>query len=498
MSGSSAAVEWYIARDGQQFGPVSELEFGRLVESGHLKATDLVWREGFSEWRSASFLLSALAPTPPPAPPPPAYPAAGSAGTQAHQASERTSSASVQNDPLRRGVVSDARGSDRSGAASGGQSAPTYDAAAPYARSPAAGNPDPSIGSGPVGQNPSQNRGRGYAGDVPAGQTSDRGGRTSENATPVSAGGAGSRPAKARRPAAEPDFDDLDDDVEDGGARRWIKRVAIALVVFAMAGTAAWYAYPYREKFFSVATAVSSIGGGGSADSAALEISPFKGFQPSVEATDDALQKSLLWRTLKRDFPEWYANRLKDAALHTREKRSEIDVGRDMAQAVMQLRRQHSSDALSATMPRLRAVVVAFSENLQRLRKHSVDACYGYISAGEAHPVIVNLFQAPEHTSHLQKQITAVFEAIAEGRKTPRVYAAPKQADYNLLVVELESRGWTQADMQLFSDSKALAKAPPEKVCKLVQEWFEAQLAVKDQDAQLRLIVDALRPVVAG
>ena len=52
--------------------------------------------------------------------------------------------------------------------------------------------------------------------------------------------------------------------------------------------------------------------------------------------------------------------------------------------------------------------------------------------------------------------------------------------------------------MQLFSDSQKLAKAPPAKVCQLVTDWFEAQLSLKDDEAQLRLLVDALRPVVAG
>jgi hypothetical protein len=35
-------------------------------------------------------------------------------------------------------------------------------------------------------------------------------------------------------------------------------------------------------------------------------------------------------------------------------------------------------------------------------------------------------------------------------------------------------------------------------VCQLVHDWFGAQLAIKDPDMQLRLLVDSLRPVVAG
>jgi hypothetical protein len=35
-------------------------------------------------------------------------------------------------------------------------------------------------------------------------------------------------------------------------------------------------------------------------------------------------------------------------------------------------------------------------------------------------------------------------------------------------------------------------------VCQLVHDWFAAQLAIKDPDMQLRLLVDSLKPVVAG
>jgi hypothetical protein len=32
----------------------------------------------------------------------------------------------------------------------------------------------------------------------------------------------------------------------------------------------------------------------------------------------------------------------------------------------------------------------------------------------------------------------------------------------------------------------------------MVQDWFAAQLAVKDEAVQMRLLVEALKPVVAG
>ena len=42
-------VEWYLARDGKQYGPLSDTEMMKLVEFGHLKSADLVWRAGFAD-----------------------------------------------------------------------------------------------------------------------------------------------------------------------------------------------------------------------------------------------------------------------------------------------------------------------------------------------------------------------------------------------------------------------------------------------------------------
>ena len=80
----------------------------------------------------------------------------------------------------------------------------------------------------------------------------------------------------------------------------------------------------------------------------------------------------------------------------------------------------------------------------------------------------------------------------------PRVYPQPKQMDYNTVVTLLQKRGWSNADVNLFSDSRSFAKAAPEQMCKMVIDWFEAQLEVKDSESQMRLISDALKPVIAG
>jgi hypothetical protein len=65
MSAPASNAQWYLARDGQQFGPISEAEMAKLVELGHLQPTDLLWCEGFPDWRPALVVFPprAAAPT---------------------------------------------------------------------------------------------------------------------------------------------------------------------------------------------------------------------------------------------------------------------------------------------------------------------------------------------------------------------------------------------------------------------------------------------------
>lgn len=53
MSEMKSDDPWFIARDGAQHGPLNETEMKLFVERGHLRATDLIWRQGFPDWRPA-------------------------------------------------------------------------------------------------------------------------------------------------------------------------------------------------------------------------------------------------------------------------------------------------------------------------------------------------------------------------------------------------------------------------------------------------------------
>lgn len=396
MSAPASSTQWYLAREGQQFGPISEAELAKFIELGHLQPNDLLWREGFPDWRPAMVVF-----------PPRTQP-------------------------------------------------PQRSAPAPR-----------TTGSSPGRQPSSSDRLEVHPGDNASRTHTSRRGESTET-----------EPRRGRG-----------------------TRAAMLLLVVAALGAATWFAYPYRDRLKDVMGAIPSLATSDAfaiADRKSLEVPPLAGFTDTPEVTDAKLQATALWRVLKREFPDWYTQRLDESATLARASKDEAAIGQQMARKLVELRRQQVANALSATLPRLKSVATAFYDNLVQLRRSSTDACYGFISQGEANPTIVTMLQGSEHTAHLQAQLTSVFEAVAEGRKQPRVYPQPRQTDYDKLAADLAKRGWTPADMKLFSDERALAKAAPDKVCQMVHDWFAAQLSLSDPEAQMRLLVESLRPVVAG
>jgi hypothetical protein len=59
--------DWYIARDGEQGGPLTDREMQEFVRAGHLHSEDLIWRPGFDNWQRAGDIsvFLQLLPSPP-------------------------------------------------------------------------------------------------------------------------------------------------------------------------------------------------------------------------------------------------------------------------------------------------------------------------------------------------------------------------------------------------------------------------------------------------
>jgi hypothetical protein len=391
MSGP-VSQPWYLARGGQQFGPISDAEMAKLVELGHLQPTDLLWRDGFPDWRPAMLVF----------PPRAQADAGGHAG-----ATIRTHPQRAGLDPANRLVADD---------------------------------------RAPVG-----------------------------------------------RVAPEQSYEN------ERPRRRGGRAVVLLLLVILLAG-AGGAGYQYRAQLAGFAAALTASSGAMSiADRKSLETPPLLGFRAGDAAAIDAsLQATALWRVIKREFPDWYTQRIADAAGLAREGKDDAVIGQYVARKLVELRRQQVANGLSAKLPMLKTVAGAYFETLGKLRAHSAEACSGFIRQGEAEPLIVALLQGSEHTAHLQALATAMFEAIAEGRQVPRVHPQPSQAQYAVLANALSQRGWTRPDFALVANRQAMAQAPPDRVCDLVHDLFETQLSLPDPEVQERLLIDSLRGVFAG
>ncbi|MCH9765159.1 MAG: DUF4339 domain-containing protein, partial [Alphaproteobacteria bacterium] len=85
---------WFIARDGHQHGPLSDTEMKLFVERGHLRATDLIWRQGFPDWRPAQSVFPAK-----PQPDPQTAPGQAATAQQGYPASGGPDQATFSNAP---------------------------------------------------------------------------------------------------------------------------------------------------------------------------------------------------------------------------------------------------------------------------------------------------------------------------------------------------------------------------------------------------------------
>jgi hypothetical protein len=401
MTGQQADIQWYIAREGKQHGPLSEVEMRTFVAQGHLKPTDLIWRPGFADWRPAPAVFPFQQP-------------------EAPAAAPRPTTQGRRPEPAR-------------GPASGTGAQPSFE----------------------------PNR-------IRVARGSDDGGKS--------------------------------------GARRALGILALV----ALLGAGGWYAWQsgaldsLRDRLTSVKEGeqVPTVAAPGPSTATTEAAPPATVSAAEVDAgaqqLDSKFEKLAAWSVVKREFPDWYGEQLRQAAKLSAENQPEAAVNKHLAEALVSLRRQHANDALSASTPRLKEVASAFLNNLKALAGKSVGACYGFISQGETSPAVIEVLQSPDQGAAVQAQVAAIFEAIADGRKSPTPHDKAVKEDYDVLVQELTKLGWKENDLQVFSNPTLLSRETPERVCQMVQDWFNAHLAVADQGTQERLLVETLKPVVSG
>ena len=233
---------------------------------------------------------------------------------------------------------------------------------------------------------------------------------------------------------------------------------------------------------------------GGLKANQALEITNAENTAVPPEVIDRNLQRSSLWRLIKSEFPGWYQEHTGEISqLSTTA--SESQLSKHVLGKLAELQRANAKHARSSSREHLIGIARTFLANLSRLAGYSTEACYSFIAGRETSAAAIFLFPKPRYGDGIERHLTAVFRAVANGRKAPVSREKATKQDYNLLAAQLIKIGWSQDDLELFADPQTLSKAPSEKTCKMVQEWLSAHITMKNKAAQERLLAETLTRV---
>ena len=478
MTGQDAS-QWYIARDGKQTGPISDAEINAIAQHGYFRPSDLVWKPGFAEWRPA---LAVFKPAAPEAAPPKPLLAAPAAATM--QPAPQSAPASRPIGPSPAGAVPGPR-----------EPVPRGPAPREPANRQPSPQPAPQASPNPLGPAPFSNRpAQPEPSKLPVSppyrsETTQRPVTASPAAQPTDQREATQRPAP--RETTQPSRRtvtpvDTGPEPEAATPRRSHRGAIAALAIIGLAVTGGIWVAAYP----------GGIPGLPSLKALTANMPASMSKTSTLEAR---WQQTAHWPVIKREFPDWYGERLREATKLASENKPEDEINKTLVDQLISLRRQNAGAALSASTPKLRALASAFLENLRQLKAQSTTACFNFISQGESTPGVVDQFQISDGTkSSMQLQVAAVFDAIGEGRKTPVTHEKPIKTDYDALMEQLSKLGWSQTDVATFADPKALARAEPARVCQMVQDWFVAHISITDEGTQERLLGETLRPVVSG
>lgn len=499
MSEQSTGHQWYIARDGKQTGPISDLEIKAIASRGYFREKDLIWRPGFAEWTPALTVFPPqMAPPPPPVPPAstPAAPIETAAPQPQqyapYQAPAARAPATGRPMPATAPIETPVSQPVTAPPAAAARPAPQPAAAV---REPVTARPTHTAGSaipasampGAKPYEPQPLRPLHVATPEPqarlplnlARETTLRPQPRYDGAAPVQ-----DRPLQRVDSAPEPEHAPLPRSNRMALAAIVITIASIAGGVWIVAQPSIVASLASLPRLAAVTQSLGSLGS--SADT-------------QISALDARLQKTAHWPVVKREFPDWYGARLREAAKLKSEQKTDGEIAKMMVDQLVALRRENATQALSASKPRLIALATAFLDNLKQLKAQSTTQCFNFISQGESTPGVIDLLQAADGTPpSLQLQVAAIFEAIGEGRKSPVTHDKPQKGDYDALMDQLGKLGWTQTDVATFADPRALARAEPARVCQMVQDWFVAHISIADEGAQERLLGETLRPVVSG
>ena len=508
-------IEWYLARDGQQHGPLSQVELDKFIELGHKRPWELLWLVDFDDWRAADEVF------PPRAPPQTAAHAEpvvtstehSSPKTSAKHPDEASGMAGSQN------ADSTPEQTSRNFASGRGADEASLEAASAVTQRPGQITPE-DLARERRAASSNQPVAESRAGLGPKATT---GGERAHPRFDVA-------PDRSTDPATFPSRDDVLLDDDEPAARSGWLLVAAALFVAVILGAGGLFAYNNQKMIMAFVDDLSSapekkdvtvikapptatreaVGrqpvGRATAPEPERTAALVDPRSPQLEAASQQalpelpLLKSKLWQFAQREFGEWTEERLAEVRKLSAQSKSDEEANQYLVESFVRFRRQNATVALSASPESLAEVADAFVESLRALTTKGPQPCYAYISNGESTPELSTLYFEPAIGTKLEAQMLAIMKAVANGKAAsqPLERQPPTEEDFNMLSRELAKRGWTAEDLKLFSDPNALSRAEPKLVCRLVTEWFATQTQLDNEKTRDQLIAASLRPVIGG
>lgn len=489
MSVNTSATEWFIARDGAQHGPISDAEMRKFVELGHLRATDLVWCARLANWQTGALTFPEhFAPKPPPpapAQPPIAPPPSTPSRAQSNLAGPPSSPA--QRQPV--GV--------------------------PEPRITPVATPQPVAPANPAAPAPAApGKDDSAWADAMRAAIDEKGFDRAQ--VPGNQAGV-PRPAHQEAPGmgqlaaerAHPSFDDASaDQLEEAPPQRKRRRTGLATAVVAVlliVGGIGWFAWQNRAMITGASAIGTAITSATTPSTPTLvpneqfAHSPYFITGDTKEQIDASLQRTAIWRLLKREFSDWYQEIVSEVEKMRAQKQEDRVVIQYLVNVIVTLRRRNANAALQASPDALKSMANAFVANLKQLASRDGATCYAFITHGEASPFMIELSRTPAFSQAMQRQMIAIFSAVVDARAGRKIHPNTRRTDYEALTEDLtKQRGWSQQDLATFSDPQKLSVALPDKVCSLVQDWFVSHLSLKDPELQTRLLAESLKPLVGG
>ena len=368
MKPTDSEIVWYIAREGEQHGPLSDAEMQLFVKNGHLKPTDLVWNPEMADWQTAASVFPPPAPPTPSPPPPPATPKVTSPATQgsykhpAHHENVATTqgltpSPTLQVDP----------------GTSAAAPNPNAHAMAPADPTHATLRPEPSLMAGADVGTHQPAPVEGYEAEDEDDEQPRRRGRiglligTVAVAAAIAGGGV---VAFQNKDAILSYMNEPSKEAAPPVVKAETNTKTAALEKPAV---------PKEPAPKATDSGIQEVPG------ITVTVPPTQPVAPSANTSDSVpletidrnLQKSQLWRVIKTEFPDWYQERVQEISKLSNTA-SETDLSKHLINKLVALRREHAKHALSSSAEHLQSIAGAFLANLKSLAGHSTDACYTF------------------------------------------------------------------------------------------------------------------------